>query len=487
MLLAALIVAVVMRDAGPAGPSTGRVAVGPLPASADALYAEPHPGLSAARLVTALAALGFEGVMPRHEGVQLRVPEGTAAASLGERLAATGLVRSVEADAVVAAARLTDDPLLPNHQQPYLDAVRAPEAWERSDGADVLIAVVDTGVDWNHPDLVDRIFVNERESFLSGNDDDESGCPDDIAGCNFVTLSTADPSCGYVQSPPNWRSQDDEGHGTFVAGVAAATGDNATGIAGVAWRAQILPVKVLDCTATGRISDAVAGIRYAARMGADVINISFGTPNDSPALREAVAFAQAQDAVIVASAGNDGSAGVTFPARYPGVISVAASGVPALSAAEANAGGVDGLAPSAINYATTAAFARFGEPVDFLAPGVGLTSTVPVALCERGAWICLDRSDSTDGAYASGSGSSYATPMVAGAVALVIAAHPERSGEFAAALLLAAREFRSGEPGGLLDVAAAVESTIYTGGIPGTSRDGGVPPEGSQPALEPRD
>ena len=471
--MAALAAAVMTDDAPPRSTS---VTAGPTPAGTDALYLQPVDGLAPLTLVRALAALGYPGVEVAHDGVRLPVGTGEDAHASGQRLTATGLVRSIEGDAVLRAARHPDDPLFNAHQQAYLDAVRAPEAWDTVTGdSRVVIAVIDTGVDWNHPDLVDRIFINEDEDFLTGRDDDANGCVDDIAGCNFVTLSTADPSCGYILAPPNWRAMDDEGHGTFVAGIAAASGDNGEGIAGVAWGARILPVKVLDCTATGRISDAVAGIRYAARMGAQVINISFGTPNDSPALREAVAFAQAQGAVVVASAGNDGRSGVTFPARYPGVLSVAASGElpPTVGGGEFDASRVD--------YTTTAAFARFGEPVDFLAPGVGLVSTVPVALCERGLWTCVD------GPYAIGSGSSYATPIVAGALALVAAAHPERSADFAAGLLLSTRTFRPGEAGGLVDIAAAVTREIFSSGVPGTASDGTDPVFGSQPALRPRD
>ena len=186
------------------------------------------------------------------------------------------------------------------------------------------------------------------------------------------------PSCGYSEPPPNWRAWDDERHGTFVAGLAAAAGNNGTGITGIAWQARILPVKVLDCTATGRIADAAAGIRYAARMGADVINVSFGASNDSLVLREAIQEAQTRGAVVVASAGNDGRRGATYPAAYPGVIAVAASGL-------VTGGGIDYRAP--------ASFTNFGA-VDIMAPGVNVLSTVPPELCGQRGWIC------TDGPYA---------------------------------------------------------------------------------------
>lgn len=443
------------------------VIVGDTPADADFLYVQPADGVDVAALVEGIRALGLEiAGEPRGEGVRVRVPAGTDAAALAVRLATagatSGLVRSVEADGVVRATGEPNDPLYGNAQHRYLSVVRAPMAWERQSGdGSVVIAVVDTGLDWDHPDLRDRLFVNAQDTFFNGRDDDGNGCVDDIVGCNFVSLATADPSCNYQYDPPNWRAFDDEGHGTFVAGIAAAAGDNETGMAGIAWRARILPVKVLDCTATGRISDAAAGIRYAASMGADIINVSFGTLTDSPALRDAVDFARRQGAVVVASAGNDGRVGITYPARYPGVVSVAASGLERF----------DG-----IDYRATAPFANFGGDVDFLAPGVDLMSTVPASRCGMDGWQCLE-----DGPYGFGTGSSFATPMVTGALALLVAQYPRTSGDFLVSLLKGARQ-----PGAtvadahLLDIGAAFERTFTTAAAPGTSRTsdgaGGDPP-----------
>ena len=280
-------------------------------------------------------------------------------------------------------------------------------------------------------------------------DADGNGCIADIVGCNFVSLSTADPSCGYTMAPPNWRTADDEGHGTFVAGLAAAAGNNSRGISGIAWNARILPVKVLDCTATGRIADAAAGIRYAARMGADVINVSFGATSDSLVLREAVQEAQARGAIIVASAGNESQQSLTYPAAYPGVISVAASGR---------------LTEQGVDYRSLASFTNFGG-VDVMAPGVGVISTVPESACGTRGWVCLD------GPYASASGSSFATPIVTGAVALLRARYPDLSPMLLRALLLDSRQAGtlSSDPG-LLDIGAALERPIYEAEAAGLSR-----------------
>jgi len=457
VLLAATALSAADSPARSAAASAGAsVVVGETPAGADFLYAQALPGLRPDALARAVAALGFDVAGgPRGEGVRVRVPDGADAQEVAGRLAASGLVRSVEADGVVRASGVPDDPLYAGAQHRYLHVVRAPEAWARQHGdAGVVIAVVDTGLDWDHPDLSDRLFVNTRETFMNGRDDDDNGCIDDIVGCNFVSLATADPSCRYRHDPPNWRASDDEGHGTFVAGIAAAAGDNGTGMAGIAWNARILPVKVLDCTATGRISDAAAGIRYAASMGADVINVSFGTLTDSPALAEAVAFARARGAVIVASAGNDGRRGITYPAAYPGVVSVAASGLER---------------PDGVDYRATAPFADFGGEVDFLAPGVDLMSTVPSRRCGLDGWECVE-----EGPYGFGTGSSFATPMVAGSIALLRAQYPRVSGDFLVALLQGARQ-PGASPGEahLLDIAAALERTFTTVAAPGVSRTGG--------------
>lgn len=449
------------------------VSRGATPPDSDFLYVQPIEGITPAALAQALVGLGFVPATPLTSGVRLRIDDAPPDA-LAARLADTGLVRSVEADAVVHAAQLpgdpdappaANDPLYDTAQHAYLDAIGAPAAWAAAGTAEtedsgVLIAVVDTGVDFDHPDLVSRLAINDADVFFDGHDDDGNGCADDIVGCSFVSLATADPSCGYDTEPPHWQIRDDEGHGSFVAGVAAATGGNELGITGVAPDARILPVKVLDCTATGRISDAAAGIRYAADMGADVINISFGAPGDSPALREAVEYAQARGAIIVASAGNDGSRGITYPAAYPGVIAVAASGV---------------HVGDALDYRLTAPFAEFGPGIDFLAPGVDLLSTVPAALCGLNQWVCVP-----DGAYARGTGSSFATPVVAGALALLLGAHPDLSPEFAVSMLETARHpAASGQQGRLLDVGAALQRELFRLGVPGTSRGaGGGSPQG---------
>lgn len=398
-------------------------------------------------LAAALARAGFD-VRPAPAlagAVRVAVPLDGVAPALAARIAASGLALGVEPDALVVADREPDDARYAD-QRPYLEAIHAPEAWERVTGSPaVVVAVIDTGIDVAHADLGSRLAPR------SGRVGD-LGCPNDRIGCNFVSLETADPSCGYEAAPPNGAIADDEGHGSFVAGIAAAAGNDGVGVTGVAWNVRLLPVKVLDCTATGRIADAAAGIRYAVARGADVINISFGSRRDSDVLRAAVEEAIAAGVVVVASAGNDGADSVTFPAGYPGVIAVAASG-------RFGAGGLD--------YAQPAEFSNFGGRVDVYAPGRSLLSTVPLALCGRRGWFC------TDGAYASATGTSFAAPIVAGAAALLRSQHPGLG-----PALVRSRLISSAAPLGLIDLDAAVAQPFFTAGAPGTSRDGGGAPAG---------
>ena len=458
--IGALAVAVTLpHAAAPLAPSTSTAVVS-IAGAPDRVLIAPLAGTSAEDLRRALTAHGFD-VVPDGGGdafVVVRVPAGRTAEALADAIRQQVPVRSIEGDVVVRASRVPNDPLYPVQQSRYLDVIHAARAWDTSTGgADVLIAIVDSGVAWDHPDLSDRIFYNRAETPLSTTDADNNGCVADIVGCNFVSLATADPSCGYTLAPPNWRTNDDEGHGTFVAGLAAATGDNRIGIAGIAWQARVLPVKVLDCTATGRIADAATGIRYAARMGAQVINVSFGATSDSLVLREAVEEAQARGAIIVASAGNESQRTITYPAAYPGVISVAASG-------RITADGID--------YRSLASFTNFGG-VDIMAPGVGVISAVPQASCGNRGWVCLD------GPYASASGSSFATPIVAGAVALLRAQHPGLSPMLLRSLLLNARQpgTLAGDPG-LLDLGAAIDQPVFSSDTAGTSRADGDAPRG---------
>jgi subtilisin family serine protease len=193
-----------------------------------------------------------------------------------------------------------------------IDAVRA---WSIETGAGVVIAVLDTGVAHNHPELAPNIWDNPHEA-RDGTDTSGNGLVDDTQGWDFVDNDN-DP-------------MDPNGHGTYVAGVIAAQGDNGMGMAGVCWNARIIPVRFLNAFGEGRVSDEIEAINYAVAMGARVINASYGSQGFSRAEYEAIREAGLQGVLFVAAAGNrgaDNDLSPEYPASYDldNIISVAAT------------------------------------------------------------------------------------------------------------------------------------------------------------------
>lgn len=274
----------------------------------------------------------------------VRVPRGREAALAA--LARDPRVLSVEHDATASATRLPTDPRWP--RQWGMRKIRAPQAWDTTVGrSSAVLAVIDTGVDRYHPDLRGRV----------------------LPGWDFHN-NDANPA-------------DDYGHGTAVAGVAAAAGNNGVGIAGVCWNCRILPVKVLNANGSGSHSNIAAGIVWAVKHGADVINLSIAGPSSTAAMENAIAFARRRGVVLVGAAGNEGSTRKYFPAAHPGVLSVAAT--------DSN----DRL------YG----WSNRGSWVRLAAPGCALT-TKPRRLWS--VWC----------------GTSFATPVVAGTAALMKSLRP---------------------------------------------------------------
>lgn len=303
--------------------------------------------------------------------------------------------------ALPAAALAVNDPLRP--EQYGLDAIRAPAAWSVAQGEGIVIAVVDTGVSLQHPDLAPKL-VRDRSGRIVGRD--------------FVDPGT----------PP----EDEHGHGTLVAGIAAAATANGIGIAGAAPAARILPVRVLDANGAGRLSDVDAGIRWAADQGAHVINLSLESALPLPgqivsgAPDEAVRYAWEQGAVVVAAAGNSGAPFTDYAPSTP-VLLVGAT--------------------DRRDRQTT--FSDSGRRDMVLAPGVDILST----------W-CRPCGADASHSYAKASGTSFAAPHAAAAVAILRSA-----GRSPAAALERLRETArpvprpatAGPQGhGLIDVAAAV-------------------------------
>jgi YD repeat-containing protein len=188
-------------------------------------------------------------------------------------------------------------------------------AWETTTGATTtVIAIVDSGVDFTHPDLLNNQWTNQRERD-NGRDDDRNGFTDDLDGWDWIANDNS--------------AQDEQGHGTSIAGIIAAQGNNGIGITGVMWKAALMSLRVLDNTGTGDIADAIEAIDYAVEHGAQVINCSWGTDQESAALRDAIERAGRAGVVVVSSAGNSGrdiESTPYYPASYglPNQIAVAA-------------------------------------------------------------------------------------------------------------------------------------------------------------------
>lgn len=309
-------------------------------------------------------------------------------------------VEFIEPNYIVRASELPNDPMfgqlwgLENTGQsgatPGAD-IRALSAWDVFTGSSaVVVGVIDTGVDYTHPDLAANIWTNPGEIPGNGIDDDGNGFIDDMHGWDFVN-NDSDP-------------MDDYGHGTHVAGTIGAVGNNGIGVAGVNWNASIMGLKFLDASGSGTDADAISCIEYATMMHARILNASWGGGGESLALRQAIEAANEADILFVAAAGNgltgmDNDRFPHYPSSYdvPNIVAVAATDWH------------DGLAP----------FSFYGAlSVDLGAPGVAILSCVP------------------GGGYASNSGTSMATPHVSGVLALMLGLHPTMTGANARTLLL---------------------------------------------------
>jgi subtilisin family serine protease len=301
----------------------------------------------------------------------------TSVNEIVNKLRGDSSVEFAEPNYITKAFFAPNDPLYP--QQWALSEISVEGAWDIWRGNNTItIAIIDTGIDYNHPDLADNIWINLDEIPNNGVDDDGNGYTDDIYGYDFVN---------YDKDP-----LDDHGHGTHCAGISAARGNNGIGISGVAPYAKVMALKSLDSDGNGNISAAVNAIHYAVAAGAKIINASWGTNEYSQTLQDAITEAFNAGCFIVAAAGNDSSARPMYPACNDHVFSVAAL----------NTGG------------TVASFSNFGSYVDAAAPGVDILSTVPTYPTPLSS-----SADCTDG-YCNYSGTSMAAPHVAGEAALLL-------------------------------------------------------------------
>ncbi len=289
------------------------------------------------------AAASKKEMLKLQDTVVLHVPKGQAN-GLAKQLAKNPNVQYAEEDAKAQALDIPNDPDFSN--QWGLTKILAPNAWNVTHGsASTLIAIDDTGIDGAHPDLSGKI----------------------VSRANFTT----DPD------------EDNNGHGSHVAGIAAAQTNNGIGVAGTAYNTKLLSVKVLDSNGSGYYSWIANGITWSADNGAKVINLSLGGSASSQTLQSAVNYAVGKGVVVVAAAGNNGNTQPFYPANYSNVISVAATD----------------------SNDHKASWSNFGSWVVIAAPGVNILS-------------------SYQGGYSYLSGTSMATPFVSGVTGLIWSQHP---------------------------------------------------------------
>lgn len=276
-------------------------------------------------------------------------------------------VEYIEPNFIIKINQLPNDPEFPKLWN--LHQINAPDAWDFNYKNSVIVAVIDTGIDYTHPDLAANMWKNTNEIAGNGIDDDANGCVDDIYGCDFAN-GDGDPF-------------DDNSHGTHVAGIITA----------VSSTAKLMAVKFLKANGSGTLADAISAIQYAAKMGAKISNNSWGCMGcKSQALADAIQ--EAENSLFIAAAGNDfgndNDSNPIYPASYDlnNIISVAAND----------------------EQDNLAAFSNYGlTTVDISAPGVDIYSTIP------------------SNSYKSLSGSSMATPHVSGAISLLWSKCPQLS------------------------------------------------------------
>lgn len=324
-----------------------------------------------------------------------------------------------------------------HHNQSNDIDIDSTDAWDTTTGSTgMVVAVIDSGVDLDHVDLAANIWINVDEIASNGLDDDGNGFIDDTSGWDFVgNDNDPNPAPDSIDNDGDGLADGGVVHGTHVAGLIGAIGNNATGVSGVNWNVQIMAVRGLDDEGSGTDEDLAQAMEYAADNGADIINLSLGAYGNDSTLQSGIDYAQDRGVLIVAAAGNDTANLNTdpfYPACSDGVVGVAAT--------------------TAADQASS--FSNYGDDcVDIASPGSSILST-------------LYTDDATNGFtddYGYLSGTSMATPIVSGAAALLLAANPTFSAsDISSALTSTTDDVGLGSEygSGRLNVASALENAI---------------------------
>jgi subtilisin family serine protease len=315
-------------------------------------------------------------------------------------------IEVVEPDYTVSALLAPNDPYYSSSgswSQSYPDLwgirkINPEPAWDKTTGsASIVVASIDTGVDRNHEDIKDNMWVNTAEIPNNGIDDDGNGYVDDYYGWNWVS-NTNDP-------------MDDMGHGTHTVGTIAAAGNNSIGVVGVNWKSKIMALKFLDSSGSGSLSDGIKALQYAADMGAKVSSNSWGCFCNSVAMDDAIQYEHDKGMVVIAAAGNSNADALDFsPASSDGVITVAATN----------------------HNDVKASFSNWGEKIDVAAPGGDAASWGGIddyILSLKAAVSPMCSSGTIGTNYCIARGTSMAAPHVAGLAALILSKNPNLTNE----------------------------------------------------------
>jgi len=322
-----------------------------------------NSGLSKSEAIAKVEEMGYRALdfMPELDAILVEIPDNGARVSAMSSAESSSDIRSSQPNHIFT----TQDYVIPNDdnfsRQWAASAIKLPQAWRQTTGSDrVRVAVLDTGIDYNHPELADFIDKNSSYNFIDNNSD----------------------------------AMDYNNHGTHVAGIISAKGDNGNGTAGVMWESELMAVKVLGDDGNGSEWSLAQGILYAAglldnqpRQTADIINLSLGMsdPNHVPkTLKRAIERAAAEGIIIVAASGNNGSRGVIYPAAFPDVIAVGA------------------LEENGSDMPEVTSYSNYGPEIDVTAPGSLIYSTL------------------ADDKFGYMSGTSMAAPHVSGLAGLML-------------------------------------------------------------------
>jgi subtilisin family serine protease len=314
----------------------------------------------------------------------LRLDDARNAADVLKDISHLSVMESVEVNSLHRGMESATTPNDPGYGwQWHYPRIRLPDAWSLTTGsAAVIVGVLDSGIDFFHPDFSGRLAVNVAEyNGLPGVDDDSNLLVDDISGFDFY----------------NWDGvpQDDHSHGTHVSGTIGAASNNGGGVAGVDWNCLILPCKVLNASNEGTTAILTNGIYYATNMGCWILNVSIGGGGGS-ALETALNYAYANAVAVVAAMGNENTTTPSYPAAWPTTLAVGATDV----------------ADWRWYWGPTAG-SNFGSHIDVCAPGDSIYSANPT-------WH-------SEGPYAFKTGTSMATPHVTGLAALILSVRPTLS------------------------------------------------------------